>query len=238
MKLSIIIPTYNEQNTIRKILEYVQSVDYPVEHEVIIVDDASIDRTYEKEYLLRLRNAGKEHNIKLFRNRMNRGKGFSIRKGIKRASGDMIVIQDADMEYDPADIPKLLEPLMKGEAEVVYGSRFLENNWPEGMAVPNWLANRLLTWLANVLFGLSITDEATCYKVFNAELLKSLPLRANRFNFCPEVTGMLGRMGKSITELPVSYRARSMEEGKKIRAHDLIFAVLMLVWQRIRPVRR
>ncbi len=232
MKLSIIIPTYNEQNTIRKLIEHVQSVDYPVEYEIIIIDDASADRTLEKEFLIKLKNKSMEKNIRIFKNRINRGKGFSIRKGIKRAKGDIIIIQDADMEYNPHDIPKLIEPILKGEAAAVYGSRFLENPCPDGMVIPNWIANKILTKLANVLFGISLTDEATCYKAFDAKILKSLDLKANGFTFCPEVTALLAKRGVEIKELPISYHARTTKQGKKVRPMDLVFAVLMLLWQR------
>ncbi len=158
VKLSIIIPTYNEHSTIEELIGYVQSVPYPVEHEIIIVDDASIDRTYEKEVLIRMKNRTESNNIRLFKNVINRGKGFSIRKGIRRCTGDIIIIQDADKEYDPHEIPKLLEPILAGKTDVVYGSRFLNAKRPEGMAFANWVANRFLTWVTNVLYGLNLTD--------------------------------------------------------------------------------
>ncbi len=228
MKLSIIIPTYNEAATIEDLIKYVQSVKYPVPHEIIIVDDASIDRTYEKEVLIRIKNRQEMNNIRLFRNRINRGKGFSIRKGIRRASGDIIIVQDADHEYDPHEIPKLLEPVLQGEQQVVYGSRFLGRPRPEGMAFPNWIANKFLTGLTNVLFGLRLTDMETCYKAFRAEIIKGLDLQANRFTFEPEVTALVARKKIHILELPITYRGRTAKEGKKIKAKDFFFAVLML----------
>lgn len=233
MKLSIIIPTYNEATTIKGLVEYVQSVNYPIDYEIIIVDDASIDRTFEKEFLIRQKNKKEEHNIRVFKNRINRGKGFSIRKGIRRAKGDIIIVQDADREYDPHEIPLLLEPIIKGETEVVYGSRFLKNVRPEGMALPNFIANKFLTMLTNILFGIRITDMETCYKVFKADVVKSLKLRANRFTFEPEVTSLLAKKGIKIKELPVTYRGRTAEEGKKINWKDFVYAVLVLFWQRI-----
>ncbi len=229
MKLSIIIPTYNEYATIEQLIEYVQSVRYPVEHEIIIVDDASIDRTYEKEKMLRIKSRKEKNNIRLFKNRINRGKGYSIRKGIRRASGDIIIVQDADHEYDPHDIPKLLEPLLKNEAQVVYGSRFLNRPKPERMAFPNWIANRFLTWLTNLLYGLKLTDMETCYKAFKADIIKGLKLKANRFTFEPEVTALIAKKRIKIIELPISYRGRTAEEGKKIKARDFFFAVLILI---------
>lgn len=238
MKLSIIIPTYNEHATIDQLVGYVQSVQYPVEHELIIVDDASVDRTFEKTTMLRLQNreAGL-NNIRLFKNRINRGKGFSIRKGIRHANGDIIVIQDADTEYDPHEIPKLLEPILKGETDVVYGSRFLNVHRPKGMAFANWFANRFLTWLTNLFYGLDLTDMETCYKVIRADILKGLNLKANRFTFEPEVTALLAKKKIKIIELPIAYKGRTAKEGKKIKAKDFFFAVLVLLKYLFVPVR-
>ena len=229
MKLSIIIPTYNEQNTIEQLISYVQSVQYPIPYEIIIVDDASVDRTYEKQTLIRIKSRQEKNNIRLFRNRINRGKGYSIRKGIKRASGDIIIIQDADTEYDPHEIPKLIVPILEGRADVVYGSRFLAGKRPDGMALPNWIANKFLTWFTNVLFGLKLTDMETCYKAMKADLLKSLKLRANRFTFEPEVTALLAKRKVKIIELPITYHGRTAKEGKKIKAKDFFYAVLILL---------
>ena len=230
MKLSIIIPTYNEQRTLDELVGYVQSVSYPIPYEVILVDDASIDRTYEKAVSLRLKNKkGQDGNIRLFKNRINRGKGFSVRKGIRRSRGDIIIVQDADTEYDPHEIPRLIEPILKGEAAVVYGSRFLQTKRPAGMAFPNWIANGALTLLTNLLYGLHLTDMETCYKVFRADLVKGLHLTANRFTFEPEITAILAKKGLKIRELPISYRGRTAKQGKKIKARDFIFAVLTLL---------
>lgn len=229
MKLSIIIPTYNEHRTIEELISYVQSVSYPVDHEIIIVDDASIDRTYEKEVLIRIKNRKESNNIRLFKNKINRGKGFSIRKGIRRSRGDVIIIQDADKEYDPHEIPKLLRPVLEGKAEVVYGSRFLNAKRPEGMAFANWIANRFLTWVTNFLYGLKLTDMETCYKVFKADIVKSLKLRANRFTFEPEVTALLAKRKIKILEFPISYHGRTAKEGKKIKAKDFFYAILILL---------
>lgn len=229
MKLSIIIPTYNEQNTIEELVAYVQSVQYPVPHEIIIVDDASIDRTYEKEISIRRHSREEQGNIRLFKNRVNRGKGYSIREGIRHAKGDIIIIQDADREYDPHDIPKLLQPILTGEQQVVYGSRFLGRPRPQGMAFPNWVANRFLTFLTNIFYGLNLTDMETCYKVFRADLIKSFKLRANRFTFEPEVTALTAKRKISILEIPISYNGRTAKEGKKIKAKDFFFAILVLL---------
>lgn len=229
MKLSIIIPTFNEHATIEQLVDFVQSVRYPIDHEIIIVDDASVDRTYEKGKILRLKNREGRNNIRLFRNHINRGKGFSIRKGIRRSTGDIIIVQDADNEYDPHDIPRLLEPILRGETQVVYGSRFLNRPKPDRMAFPNWIANRFLTWLTNVLYGLNLTDMETCYKVFRSEVIKDLKLKADRFTFEPEVTALLAKKKIKIIELPIGYRGRTAEEGKKIKAKDFFFAILILL---------
>ena len=229
MKLSIIIPTYNEYKTIADIIRYVQSVEYPIEYELILIDDASVDRTYETEALLRIKGREEGKEIRLFKNKINRGKSFSVRKGIRRSRGDIIVIQDGDMEYDPRDIPKLLAPILKGEADVVCGSRFLNAKRPLGMALPNWIANQFLTWLTNFLYGLHQTDMETCYKVFRSDLLKKLNLRANRFEFEPEVMALLARRHARIIELPIDYHGRTAKEGKKINGIDFVIAIFTLV---------
>ncbi len=229
MKLSIIIPTYNEQNTIQQLIDYVQSVSYPIDHEIIIVDDASVDRTYEKETLIRLKNREAENNIRLFKNRINRGKGFSIRKGLRMAKGEIVIIQDADHEYDPHEIPKLLEPILNGKSQVVYGSRFLGHSHPKGMAFPNWIANKFLTQFTNFLYGLKLTDMETCYKVIKMDLLKTIKLQADRFAFEPEITALLAKQNIPIIEIPINYRGRTEKEGKKIKAKDFFFAVMTLL---------
>lgn len=234
MKLSIIIPAYNEHATIEQLIAYVESVSYPIEHEIIIVDDASIDRTFETSSLIRVqsRKEGSRH-IRIFKNKINKGKGFSIRKGIRHAKGDIIIIQDADTEYDPHEIPKLLEPILKNKSDVVYGSRFLGASRPKGMAFANWLANIFLTQLTNLLYGLHLTDMETCYKVIRAGILKNLKLRANRFTFEPEVTALLAKQKIKIRELPIQYRGRTAKEGKKIKAQDFFFAVGTLLWHKV-----
>lgn len=230
MKLSIIIPTYNEQQTINELLEYVQSVKYPIDYEIIIIDDASIDRTYEKGLSMKLKNKPEEDNIRIFKNTTNRGKGFSVRKGIKEARGEIIIIQDADKEYDPKEIPALIQPLLKKEAKVVYGSRFLNNPYPKNMSWKAYLANKALTKLTNFLYGLKLTDMETCYKAFRADIVKNLNLKANRFSFEPEITALLARRKIAIKELPISYHGRTIKEGKKIKTRDFIYAVFVLIF--------
>lgn len=227
MRLSIIIPTFNEERTIEQLVQRIVSIRFPIDFEVVIVDDHSSDRTYAIER--RLSQTIGQAQIKVLRNRTNKGKGACIRQGLKHATGELVIVQDGDLEYDPREIPRLLTPMLTGRAQVVYGSRFLGARWPRGMAWPNWTANRLLTWLTNRLYGLRLTDMETCYKVMGRKLLTGLRLRTNRFEFEPEVTAKLAARGVRITEVPISYRGRTRREGKKIRAKDFVIAVWTLL---------
>ena len=218
MKLSIIIPTFNEERTVRQLIERILAVPFPVPYELIVVDDHSRDRTFAIERELRAVVGGLR--MTLLRNRTNKGKGACIRQGLKHATGDWIIIQDGDLEYDPAEIPKLLEPVLQGRAQAVFGSRFRSRGWPDGMALPNFVANRILTWLANALYGARLTDLMTCYKVLPRELLTRLKVRANRFEFDCEMTAKIARRGVQIIEVPIMYHGRTAKEGKKIRAKD------------------
>lgn len=224
-RLSVIIPAYNERDTIREALDRVR--ERAGRPEIVVVDDCSTDGTLE---ILEERAGAGE--IVLVRHPENRGKGAAIRTALERATGDVIAIQDADLEYDPADLPRLVEPIARGEARVVYGSRFLDGR-PK-MRWPNYACNRLLAWMTNVLFGGRITDEATCYKVFDAVLLRSLPLECRRFEFCPEVTAKLLKRGERIRELPISYTPRSYDSGKKIRWWDGVEAIWTLLRYRFK----
>jgi glycosyltransferase involved in cell wall biosynthesis len=216
-RLSVLVPVYNEQETIEEALRRVKAA--PGEKEIIVVDDASTDGTRA------LLEADPE--ILLIRHPENRGKGACIRTGLAAATGDVIIIQDADLEYDPQDYPLLVEPIRRGEARVVYGSRFLRGRPP--MQWPNLLCNRLLALAANLLYGARITDEATCYKAFEAALLKDLPLECRRFEFCPEVTAKVRRRGIKIHEVPIRYTARTFDAGKKIRPWDAVEAFRALL---------
>jgi glycosyltransferase involved in cell wall biosynthesis len=225
-KLSIIIPAYNEAPTLRKLVEKILSVPFPVDYEIILVDDHSQDRTFKIATLLdRLVASGR---IRVFRNEVNRGKGYSILRGLEQAQGDVIVVQDADFEYDPAELPRLLEPVLKGVAKVVYGSRFLGRGVPQGMAFPNYIANLFLTGMTNCLFRTGLTDMETCYKILPKDLMMSLGLSARRFDFEPEITAKLAKRGVRITELPITYSGRTASEGKKIRARDFFWALQVL----------
>lgn len=230
MKLSVIVPVFNERANIQEVVQRVKSVALPtdMEREIILVDDGSTDGT--TEILERYRG---DEVIKVHLSEENFGKGTAIRVGIGYATGDVILIQDADLEYTPTDYPALIQPILAGQAVVVYGSRFWGRyegfRAPPGMRFPNWLINKILKWEANLLYGANITDEATAYKVFRADVLKGLDLRASRFEFCPEVTAKVCRAGHRIHEVPISYQARSIAEGKKIRWQDGVQAIWTLL---------
>ncbi|PIN88437.1 glycosyl transferase [Candidatus Pacearchaeota archaeon CG10_big_fil_rev_8_21_14_0_10_35_13] len=219
--LSVIMPAYNEINTIRKIIDKVKSVNIP--KEIIIVDDGSTDGT--KEFLQGLNDP----SIKFFHYSGNVGKSYAVRTGISHATGDIIIIQDADLEYDPNDYHKLLEPIISGKSKVVYGTRFPNNASRPPLTNKFFLGNRLLTLLSNILYNAQITDEPTCYKVFDSKVLKSLNLKSKRFEFCPEVTAKVRKKGHKIFEVPISYNPRSVDEGKKINWRDGVQAVWTLI---------
>jgi dolichol-phosphate mannosyltransferase len=223
MKLSVIVPVHNEESTVEEVIRLVRSVDLGgMEKELVIVDDASTDGTAGCLEAYR-----PEKDIVVLRHDVNRGKGAAIRTGLAHVTGEIVVIQDADLEYDPGDYPRLIRPVIDGEADVVYGSRFLGS--VENMEFPNLVANKLLAWAATVLFAKRITDEATCYKLFKTDVLRSFDLECERFEFCPEVTAKTLRRGYRLLEVPISYSARTVEAGKKIRAADGLEAIWTLV---------
>lgn len=235
MKVSIIIPVYNERPTLARVIERVAAAPLPAgcDREVIVVDDGSTDGS--GPLLDRLFSGGGaivHHSV------VNVGKGAALRAGIGRATGDIVIVQDGDLEYDPADYPRMLDPIVNGSADVVYGSRFIDRQNLKGMEWPNWFANRVLTITANLLFGAGITDEATAYKAFRAGVLQQIDLRCVRFEFCPEVTAKVRRLGFAIREVPIGYRARSVQQGKKIRYRDGFEAFWTLVKHRFTPRRR
>lgn len=221
--LSVAIPVYNERATLQEIIQKVRAV--PVPMELILVDDGSTDGTTE---LLRAEIEGRFDNVRVLYHEKNRGKGAAIVTAIGAARGDYLIVQDADLEYDPADYPRLLAPLLSGQARVVYGSRF--RGRVEGMRLPNRIANLLLTWTANLLFpGARLTDEATCFKMFDMTVLRGMRLNAQRFDFCPEVTAKTLKRGIRIHEVPIAYQARTNAQGKKIRWTDGLEALWTLI---------
>lgn len=227
--LSIIIPAYNEENTIAQTLKKVLEVDLKelsVEKEIIVVDDGSKDNTYGiiKDI----------PGIKVVKKENNGGKGTAIVEGLRNVTGEIVLIQDADLEYDPGDYPALITPILDGKADIVYGSRFMSKKRPENMKLKFYLGNRVLAGLTNLLYGSAITDEATCYKVFRTKLLKQLKLECRQFEFCPEVTAKLLKKGYKIHEVPVTYFGRSVEEGKKIGWKDGVQAVQTLLKYRFK----
>lgn len=232
MRLSILIPAYQEERTIGEVLRRVGEVDIAsvgFEKEIIVCDDGSSDRTVE----IVERAAAADPTIRLVRHPQNRGKGAAIRTALDAATGDYCLIQDADLEYSVDDYPRLLEAV-RGGADVVYGSRFMTRSWPQGMKLPNFLANRILTSTANALYGLNISDEATCFKIFRTDLLRRMDLQCEGFEFCPEVTAKAGKLGASIAEVPIEYSARSHDEGKKVRWTDGFHHMWVLVKHRLK----
>src|SRR5262245_9383303 len=232
LRLSILIPAYHEEKTIAEVLDKVAAVDTAslgFDKEIIVCDDGSLDGTTSEIARMQARIPG----LKLVRHPKNRGKGAAIRTALDHASGEYVLIQDADLEYEVSDYPAILEAVRRG-ADVVYGSRFLKKAYPEGMHPANFVANKLLTSAANLLYGQKITDEATCFKVIRADLLRALDLECERFEFCPEVTAKLGKRRIEIVEVPIAYHARDVKSGKKVRWTDGVQALWVLVKHRFR----
>ena len=209
MKISIIIPAYNEGKTIKNIINEIKKVDYNGnEIEIVIINDGSTDNTGKVLEGIR------DKNIRVF-NKINEGKGSAIIEGLKHALGEIVVIQDADMEYSPSQIPGLVKPIQDKRTKVVYGSRFLGNI--ENMQLPNVIANRLLTAMNNIFYNKNITDACTCYKILDAKLIKSFNLKDNGFDICQEITSNVFKRDINILEIPIHYTARSGKEGKKAK---------------------
>lgn len=223
MLVSILVPAYNEQETIAESIRRLFAVDFGQQRiEVIVVDDASTDRTAE---LVESLDCG----ITLIRHEKNKGKGAAIRTALAAAKGEVIVIHDADLEYDPADIPALIAPIAAGDAPASFGTRFALGAKARGMKLANLAANKILAWSASILFFHKISDEATCYKAVRTDILREMNLQCRRFEFCPEVTAKLMRAGHKIAEVPVRYQARTIAEGKKIHWYDGLEAIWTLV---------
>jgi glycosyltransferase involved in cell wall biosynthesis len=224
MTLSIIIPVFNEKKTILEVLKKVEGVDlgsFGIQKEIIIVDDGSTDGT--REILENLKN-----KFKIVYHPVNLGKGQAIRTGLKFVSGEYVLIQDADLEYDPEDYKKLLDCALKNNAQAVYGSRLL-NPHHKRAALSYYLGGIFLNFATNILWGTKITDESTCYKLFKTQTLKSLNLKCRKFEFCPEVTAKIAKRGIKIYEVPISYYPRSKKEGKKIKWRDGLQALWTLI---------
>ncbi|MCX5798689.1 MAG: glycosyltransferase family 2 protein [Proteobacteria bacterium] len=220
MFLSVIIPVYNEIETLPEVIRKV--IATPYDKEIIVVDDGSIDGT--REYLKAL----KDERIKIIFHEKNVGKGGAIRSAIKNVEGDVVIIQDADLEYDPKDYPRLLEPILEGKADVVYGSRFLGG--PHRVLLFwHYVANQILTMMSNMCTDLNLSDMETGYKVFKKEVLNGIEIQSNRFGFEPEITAKISKKGVRIYEVPISYYGRNYNEGKKITWKDGIKAMLAII---------
>jgi len=230
--LSIIVPVYNEVRTVLAVIDRLQAIDLPVPREIVIVNDGSTDGTQEVLRNIESRVPSPESRVRVIHVHPNAGKGAAIRRGFKEASGTIVAIQDADLELDPQQLAALVTPVVRGETDVVYGSRFLAGR-PEAP----WItiaANRGLTAVTNVLFGSSITDMETCYKIMRTDVARSLALDANRFDIEPQITARLLRGGHRIHELPVKFDPRSRAQGKKIGWRDGVRAIEVLVRERFR----
>ena len=225
MRLSVVIPVYNEVETIKEIVSRVQAVD--LEKEIIIVDDGSTDGTRE----LLQEDTFSLENVRVLYHDHNQGKGAALRTGFESATGDIIIIQDADLEYDPREYPVLLEPILDGRADIVYGSRFLGGPH-RVLFFWHYLGNKFLTLLSNALTNLNLTDMETCYKVFRREVLSGMQLKSNRFGFEPEFTAKIAKKDFRIYETPISYSGRTYAEGKKIGWKDGVKAIVAIIWFR------
>ncbi|HSX16777.1 MAG TPA: glycosyltransferase family 2 protein [Patescibacteria group bacterium] len=228
-KLSIVMPCYNEEATIKKIIAEVMAVDLgSTKKELIIVDDGSKDAT--RDILTKL--ATKHPEIKLVFQKVNQGKGAALKKGILETTGDVVVIQDADLEYDPEEYKRLLYPMERGHADVVYGSRFIGGEPHRIIYYRNQIANKFLTGMSNLFTGLNLTDMETCYKMFRGDLVREIAqhLKAKRFGFEPEITARVARSKAPVYEIGISYYGRSKEEGKKIGVKDGVKAVWEIIY--------
>ncbi|HWW45132.1 MAG TPA: glycosyltransferase family 2 protein [Acidimicrobiia bacterium] len=219
--LSVIVPVYNERNTVAEIVRRMRSVELPLEREIVIVDDGSTDGT--RQVLSQLADS----TVHVVLHDRNQGKGAAVRTGLAQVTGDLVLIQDADLEYDPDDWPKLLAPAMKGRARVVYGSRFTGER--RNMLFIHWVGNRFLSLITNVLYNTTLSDMETCYKLFERDVIQGIHLRSRGFDFEPEVTAKVLRQGIRIYEVPISYSGREFDEGKKITWQDGFAALWTLV---------
>ena len=230
MKLSIIVPVYNEEKTLEKIVDKVQKVDFEdVKTELIIIDDCSRDNSWNV-----INSLSKKHkNIRIYKQKKNMGKGAAIRKGFENALGDIIVIQDADLEYNPEEFKKMLKIILNGKSKVVYGSRLLGKS--KGFTIwSHYYGNKLLSLLTRILYGKKITDMETCYKMMTKEVAKKIKLVSNKFDIEPEITAKIIKMNYKILEIPINYEGRSFKEGKKISWKDGLKAIWVLIYWRLK----
>ncbi|MDA8366883.1 MAG: glycosyltransferase family 2 protein [Actinomycetota bacterium] len=219
--LSVIVPVFNERATVAEIIRRIRAVDVPFEVEVIAVDDGSSDGTDKV-----LATLG-DSTVRVLTHPVNRGKGAAIRTGLAAARGDLVLVQDADLEYDPQDWPKLIDPILRGKARVVYGSRFTGGRL--NMLPLHWIGNRFLSLVTNVLYSSTLSDMETCYKLFDRRIIEGITIESDRFDFEPEITAKVLRRGHRIYEVPISYAGREVTEGKKITWRDGFSALRALV---------
>jgi glycosyltransferase involved in cell wall biosynthesis len=219
--LSVLVPVYNERSTIGEVIRRIRSVDVPLEVEIVVVNDGSSDGTDKVLATL------EDSTVRVFNHSQNQGKGAALRTGLEAATGDLIIIQDADLEYDPEDWIKLLDPIMKNKAFVVYGSRFTGER--KNMLLLHWIGNRFLSLVTNVLYATTLSDMETCYKCFDRRVIEPVHIVSNRFDFEPEITAKVLRQGFRIYEVPISYAGREFDEGKKITWKDGFAALTALI---------
>ena len=223
--LTVVIPVYNERNTVGEVIRRARSAPLPLPVEIIVVDDGSSDGTDK------ILAALADSTVRVLTHPVNRGKGASIRTALERARGDLLLIQDADLEYDPADWPRLLDPVLRGRARVVYGSRFIGER--QTMPLSSYLGNRLITVVADVLFNTNLSDVETGFKLFDRRVLEGLEIESDDFGFEPEITAKVLRRGHPIHEVPVAFAARAVHEGRKFRGADVLRALRALVRYRL-----
>jgi glycosyltransferase involved in cell wall biosynthesis len=228
--LSVIVPVFNERSTVAEVIRRIRAVDLPVEIEVIVVDDGSSDGSDK------VLAAMGDSTVRVINHPSNRGKGAAIRTGLEVARGDLVLVQDADLEYDPADWSKLLQPILRGKAQVVYGSRFTGER--KNMLPLHWMGNRLLSLVTNILYSSTLSDMETCYKLFDRRALDGITIESDKFDFEPEITAKVLRRGYRIYEVPISYAGREMDEGKKITWRDGFGALKALVKYRFTRLDR